>query len=393
MKCISTIVLLITGFFSTAQNVGIGIANPARAKFEVQGTVGATVAIFGTESSGVSLQRNWPGIGFNQYYNGASKYLSNGYAAVQFLDPNNGYMVFDMFPSGTTDSDAGSPTRTLLLSNDGKVGIGGVVPNGLLQFPNTINDRKIVLFEGANNDHQFYGLGIKSGILNYQISNTGAWHQFSSGTGTSSSKLLMAIGGNNKVVVGPHLGTSKLGINTGDPQYTLEIMQTGDRGLLLISPLDNFDNWELRSFNGTGQAPANLDFRFNNQTKASIGPNGSYVTVSDSRLKTDKQQLQPVLSKLMHLNPVTYKYTFESPASNLSFGFIAQDVKKIFPELVIELKGESGYNGITDLKLMNYDGFGVIAIKAIQEQQLIIQQLQNQVDELKKEMRMIINKQ
>ncbi len=80
--------------FSHAQNVGVGTNNPTRAKLEVNGAVGATAAIFGGESSGISLQRNWPGIGFNQYYNGVSRYMANGYAAVQFLDPNSGLHGF-----------------------------------------------------------------------------------------------------------------------------------------------------------------------------------------------------------------------------------------------------------------------------------------------------------
>ena len=49
-----------------AQNVGIGIT-PSKARLEVNGAVGKTVAIFGGDGAGISLQQNPPAIGFNQY--------------------------------------------------------------------------------------------------------------------------------------------------------------------------------------------------------------------------------------------------------------------------------------------------------------------------------------
>ena len=54
-----------------SQNIGIGITNPTRAKLEVSGVSGsgATSAIFGTDGTGISLQRNWPTIGFNLCHN------------------------------------------------------------------------------------------------------------------------------------------------------------------------------------------------------------------------------------------------------------------------------------------------------------------------------------
>src|SRR5690242_19737063 len=55
-----------------SQNVGIGIDNPIRAKLEVNGAAGATSAIFGGEGAGISLQRSWPSVGFNQYYTGGT---------------------------------------------------------------------------------------------------------------------------------------------------------------------------------------------------------------------------------------------------------------------------------------------------------------------------------
>ena len=53
------------------------------------------------------------------------------------------------------------------------------------------------------------------------------------------------------------------------------------------------------------------------------------------------------------------------------YGMIAQDVEKIFPEVVHHKIINSGKQ---DVYAMNYSAFGVIAIKAIQEQQKKIEE-------------------
>src|SRR5688572_33410190 len=90
-------------YIAPAQRVGIGITNPTRAGLEVQGAVGATSAIFGGDGTGISILRNWPSVGFNHYYGNTNRYMANGYAAMQTLDPTAGYMAFDIFDQGYMD--------------------------------------------------------------------------------------------------------------------------------------------------------------------------------------------------------------------------------------------------------------------------------------------------
>ena len=74
--------------------------------------------------------------------------------------------------------------------------------------------------------------------------------------------------------------------------------------------------------------------------------------------------------------PVDYEMVHHNPSHNKSIGFIAQDVQKLFPELVAVIPDSSaGYKNINDLHTLDYSGFGVIAIKAIQEQQKMIDDL------------------
>jgi hypothetical protein len=59
---------------------------------------------------------------------------------------------------------------------------------------------------------------------------------------------------------------------------------------------------------------------------------------------------------------------------------LAQDVQAIFPELV----GENlSRNGEKRYLALNYAGFGVLAVKAIQEQQVEIETLKKENDSLR----------
>ena len=225
----------LTYAFSQTGNVGIGTLTPTRAKLEVHGVSGdgKTGGIFGGDGAGLSLQRDWPTIGFNQYRDntfGYGKYLSNGYAGIQHLDPGTGLMSFDFFPNGLANAEAASTTRALQLSPFGNVAIKGASPNSELQLPNTLNNRKITLWEGSNSAYQYFGFGIQSGQLTYNVSGTDDRHVFLSGTSSSSSKRLMEIQGNGNVSVGGDLTVNnadrgKLGINTlpWAPQTALEV--------------------------------------------------------------------------------------------------------------------------------------------------------------------------
>ncbi|MCW3109602.1 MAG: hypothetical protein JWQ09_4108, partial [Segetibacter sp.] len=92
-----------------------------------------------------------------------------------------------------------------------------------------------------------------------------------------------------------------------------------------------------------------------------------------------------LLNKVMQLKPVSYEMKRESNDTRKSLGFIAQDVKLLFPELVHITQGTGvGYGDISDLHMMSYSGFGVLAIKAIQEQQQIIDDLKARLEKLEK---------
>jgi hypothetical protein len=105
-----------------------------------------------------------------------------------------------------------SNTIGSLFTTGGNVGINTTSPNaslhintsntfGQIYVSNAIQNRKIVLWNTINNDHQFFGFGINDGILRYQINNTPDSHVFYSGTNPTTSNELFRITGTGNISV------------------------------------------------------------------------------------------------------------------------------------------------------------------------------------------------
>ena len=110
---------------------------------------------------------------------------------------------------------------------------------------------------------------------------------------------------------------------------------------------------------------------------------------SDSRLKDSIEPLDEPVEKLFQLEakkyiliskPAVSTDTTQTQSENMGFfnhkfqyGFIAQDVQQIFPDLVYE--GQDGYLGI------NYRGFIPLLINVVKAQQTEIAQLHAQIDD------------
>jgi len=87
----------------------------------------------------------------------------------------------------------------------GNVGIGTTTPNAPLQFASTLANRKIVLYELGNNDHQYIGFGSQSNILRYQVANLNNDHIFYAATSSTTSNELARITGTGDIVVASNI--------------------------------------------------------------------------------------------------------------------------------------------------------------------------------------------
>lgn len=175
-------------------------------------------------------------------------------------------------------------------------------------------------------------------------------------------------------------GNGEVGIN-GNPTARLHIYQrsqTVGTGLRFTDNTSNAD-WDITH----GFA---LRFHYGGSLRGTISATtGAYIQSSDIRLKENINPIRSILDKTLQLRPTTYYYKTDDKKTQ-TIGLIAQEVQNIFPEVV-------HYSKADDLYGINYSAFGVIAIKAIQEQQVIIDDQQKQIDELKVLVQTLINKQ
>ena len=104
------------------------------------------------------------------------------------------------------------------------------------------------------------------------------------------------------------------------------------------------------------------------------------ITSSDERYKRDIKTLDRALDKLMKLRGVSYfmkdEFKEKGFGDGLQIGVIAQEVEKVYPELVIT-------NESTGYKAVNYPKFTPILIQALKEQQEEIEALKRENEALK----------
>jgi Chaperone of endosialidase len=376
---IQLILSLSTLLYSTtgnAQYVGIGVANPTLGRLQVNGGVGKTTAIFGGDSIGISLQRNLPGIGYNQYDNATPLVMGGAISLLQSLSTANGSMYFDFY---NTNQGPNTPplnySGRMTIRNNGNVSLNTAEANtSLFVMPYSYQSASTVALKGTLHKSEFMQAGTQSTSVN------GGLH-FSDLYINDAASL-------GNVYMGS--GTSKIGINRANPQASLDIGQVNNRGLILVNP-NNFSNWEFAVTKNLTEPGSDLYLFFNEAYRGNFFHiDGDYYQLSDQRFKTAVEPLPSVLGNIMQLRPVEYQFAGVKSGNQKTMGFIAQEVAAIFPELVSVVKDSSGgYEGITDLHMLNYDGFGPLAIKAIQEQQEKIKIFRDENATLKKRIEVV----
>ncbi|MEQ8415601.1 MAG: tail fiber domain-containing protein, partial [Imperialibacter sp.] len=95
---------------------------------------------------------------------------------------------------------------------------------------------------------------------------------------------------------------------------------------------------------------------------------------SDETLKTNIEQIQGVLDKLMQVNGYTY-YWKSDENGMIQYGVIAQQLEKYFPELIM--------NNPSGIKSVSYQGLIPILIEALKEEHARVSNLKEEVEEMK----------
>jgi hypothetical protein len=87
------------------------------------------------------------------------------------------------------------------ITADGFVGISTTTPHTYLQLGNQLANRKLVLYETVNDDHEFFGFGINPSTLRYQVGGTSSDHVFFASTSPTTSDELLRIRGTGNVAI------------------------------------------------------------------------------------------------------------------------------------------------------------------------------------------------
>ncbi|MCS6929167.1 MAG: tail fiber domain-containing protein [Saprospiraceae bacterium] len=254
-------------------------------------------------------------------------------------------------------------------TNTGNVGVGTNTPVTRLHVK---GNNEVLRLQGVG--EAGIGLGTGTTASAYIGKNSGG---LSIETKDSSS-ITLATGGGKSVFVGGVTGHVGLG-NQSHPSARLRVAHTTGKTGLMIENISSGGQWDFRvnPFNGALELYTNVPG--SPSPAGTFLPNGAYIP-SDKRLKTDITTLGSVLDRVSLLRPVHYRYRNEGADAKRSIGFLAQEVEELFPELV-SLNPTPDGDGYLAL---NYAGFSVLAIRAIQELQAEVQALRQKNEQLEK---------
>ncbi len=313
-------------------NVGIGTSAPDDA-LEVHGTTGV-LKIVGTSNPMIRLYENATAKSYIQHYNGDLLLATYGADGISLLTNNTNRMFIDA---------------------SGNVGIGTTSPVNILDIA-TSNATAYQSFHNSSSgstgsDGFLVGLGSSTAYLwNYENGS------ISLGTNNSTRMLIDASG-----AVG--IGTAS------NSTYALQVSHS----LYGLDIMHGTNNWELYT-----STSGDLFLYANGTHKGTFNAStGVYSSISDRRLKENISDMGSVLHSVMDLKPVAYNFIGSTKRTS---GFLAQELLETFPQYVSHnVDAERDL----DVYTVDYAGMSVIAIKAIQEQQKMIEDLQQQINELK----------
>lgn len=289
-------------------------------------------------------------------------------------------------------------TEKMRIKGNGNVGIGTSAPESNLHVFRgsagsvTANSNAVLVVENAANNYinLLTPSTSESGVLfgdNLNVQDGGIIYN-------GANQMHLRTNGNvNRLTIDPdgNTGIDLDPINSGFNAAKLQIHSDSRDNIRFVSPSSTND-WSM--FSEDGADGGHLDLFRNGILKGYFDAGNGMYSPSDKRLKKDITELPPVLQYVMKLKPSKYHYIDNTDNTKYSFGFIAQEVEKVFPDFVGSYKDR---NTGEKMYAINYDNFGVLAIKAVQELsmqnndlkkdnttlQAQLESLQSQLDELR----------
>jgi len=362
---------------TTSGNVGIGTNAPEGNLHVFRGSAGSVSAFF-----------NAPLVVENSTNNYINLLAPNANeTGILFGKPESsisGGLIYNSSPTlnGLQFRTNGNFTR-MVLTNAGNLGIGTVTPDANLHVFR--GNAGVEPFFNAplvveNSTHNYINLlapdANETGILFGKPQSNVSGGLIYNSSPTSNGLQFRTNGNFTRMVL---TNTGRLGIGTTAPATELHLVHGdgffGTHGLRLQNSGANGVNWTIYTDNFDGKLY--LFFR-DDYVGHFHNISGEYFSTSDARMKKDIETAPDVLDKVLQLDVKKYHFLKNKPDDKKHYGMIAQEVEKIFPEVVSHRENNGSDK---DYYAMNYSAFGVLAIKAIQEQQQKIQEQQQKIKE------------
>ena len=399
-------------------NVGIGTTNPT-SRLEISGQDGLAIT------------------GYQPFLTLRDTNAGN---ARGIISSGNGDLGF------YTNSFIGGYPPVVIKTGTGNVGLGSANPNERLTIAGSMEvgtnnaDYQHLRIGGGNSSGYLYGSYGKYGDgihLGYNYYADAAGNPVVVNPGGATSRLTLGYG---------WIGLYGGGVNSEPSNLALYVSQYGNVGIGTTSPgypLSVYENYTCARFESVYGSPAvyvttdNGDVALEGVSDGSggyqhigvygeaaslggyyndgvygyayggtnnwggyfsgnLGYSGSLVGPSDAKFKENIESYTGALTQLMDVKARTFNFKTGPEYDRLGFspgkhyGFVAQELEKVFPELVVDAvhppefdskgkpKGDPvQYKGVKTLEMIP------ILVQAIQEQQKLIEDLQSQVNELK----------
>jgi hypothetical protein len=265
------------------------------------------------------------------------------------------------FPAADTIAFTEGGAEAMRINSSGNVGIGTSSPTGKLQVKGATNQNFVVSGSVAlANSVAVSGVN-DAGNANVPL-------EFRYGTNTAfiqDGAERMRIDSSGNLLVGTAVNN---GVIT-----SFTTSASGRAGFFMVNAASSLAADAVgisKADNNTTTSQVFVKFFINSNAAASGlitagGPNqATFTSSSDSRLKENIVDLPSQLANIMALRPVEFDY-IESEGGGHQIGFIAQEVKDIYPD-VVGIR-EDGMFLVSDLNKND-----ARLIKAIQEQQALI---------------------
>lgn len=302
-----------------------------------------------------------------------------GIAGYSFLDYANSAAIIGASHDATTYGALG------FKDENGSVWSGYFNNKTIISFNSTLNSPQLTLYENQTTD--FARLEFKNSTPDKK------WHIAGGPSATDANSRLnfWYFDGTNGFDFFSLTGNGRIGLRQYNPVSDLHIKQStgsassqGTAGIDFVNANTDLYHWRIYNSNDFLRFNYSSDNAATYTPKAYVSPtDGSWNQLSDISLKHNIEPLNSVLEIVKKIELLKYNYKDNPEGNKKVIGVSANQVRELFPEIVSAEQGES-------LLGIDYSKFGVIAIKAIQEQQemieklqQIVEQQQRQIDELR----------